>query len=77
MHRELYSILVTDKPDAPPLVPQSHASMEKFAGYKHTKAKLGLRRVRQWRRVPFTNPARTVSKVFKFWEKKDGISKLH
>lgn len=37
--------------------------------YKHTKAKLGLRKVRAWKWVPFNNPARTDSAVFYHWRR--------
>lgn len=38
-------------------------------GYKQLKAKLGMRRVRPWRWVPFTNPARSDGAVFHHWKR--------
>lgn len=32
-------------------------------GYKQTKAKLGLKHVRPWKWMPFTNPARKVRQI--------------
>ncbi|PSN34648.1 DNA methyltransferase 1-associated protein 1 [Blattella germanica] len=53
MHREVFALLYTDNKDAPPLFPTNTGQ-----GYKQLKAKLGMRRVRPWRWVPFSNPAR-------------------
>ena len=38
-------------------------------GYKQTKAKLGLRRVRPWSWTPFVNPARSDGAVFHHWRR--------
>lgn len=56
MHRELYALLFSDARDSPPLLPTDSSQ-----GYKRNKAKLGIRRVRPWRWMPFANPARKVS----------------
>lgn len=38
-------------------------------GYKQTKARLGMRKTRPWRWIPFTNPARTDGAVFHHWRR--------
>ncbi|UYV67328.1 DMAP1 [Cordylochernes scorpioides] len=53
MHRELYALLYADHRDPPPLM-----STDTGQGYKQVKAKLGLKKVRPWKWMPFTNPAR-------------------
>ncbi|XP_059471117.1 DNA methyltransferase 1-associated protein 1 [Neocloeon triangulifer] len=65
MHRELYALLYTDNKDAPPLIPSDTVG----TGYKQLKAKLGMRRVRPWKWMPFTNPARTDGAVFHHWRR--------
>ncbi len=42
--------------DAPPLIPTDTQQ-----GYKQMKAKIGQSRVRPWKWMPFTNPARKVN----------------
>lgn len=39
------------------------------AGYKQTKIKLGMRKPRKWKWMPFTNPARTDGAVFYHWRR--------
>nr|KAF6377750.1 DNA methyltransferase 1 associated protein 1 [Myotis myotis] len=53
MHREVYALLYSDKKDAPPLLPSDTGQ-----GYRTVKAKLGSKKVRPWKWMPFTNPAR-------------------
>ncbi|KAG7156505.1 DNA methyltransferase 1-associated protein 1-like [Homarus americanus] len=54
MHRELYALLYSDSnKDLPPLLPSDSGQ-----GYKSVKAKLGMKRVRPWKWMPFTNLAR-------------------
>ncbi|XP_065343283.1 DNA methyltransferase 1-associated protein 1 [Cloeon dipterum] len=65
MHRELYALLYTDNKDAPPLIPSDTVG----TGYKQMKAKLGMRRVRPWKWMPFTNPARTDGAAFHHWRR--------
>ncbi|KAJ8305995.1 hypothetical protein KUTeg_016540 [Tegillarca granosa] len=50
MHRELW--------DAPPIIPT-----DTHQGYKQMKAKIGSSKVRPWKWMPFTNPARKVVDV--------------
>lgn len=38
-------------------------------GYKSTKAKLGMRKVRKWKWIPFKNPARTDDAIFYHWRR--------
>lgn len=45
--------------DAPPIIPT-----DTNQGYKQMKAKIGQSRVRPWKWMPFTNPARKVSCTF-------------
>ncbi|XP_046751997.1 DNA methyltransferase 1-associated protein 1 [Diprion similis] len=64
MHREVYALLYKDNNDVPPLFPTDTGK-----GYKQTKAKLGMRKVRPWKWTPFTNPARTDGAVFHHWRR--------
>jgi len=64
--RELYNLLYTDnKNDPPPLYPVDDVQK----GFKQTKAKLGMRRVRPWKWTPFVNPARTDGTVLSHWRR--------
>ena len=38
-------------------------------GYKQMKAKLGMRKVRPWKWMPFTNPARRDNLVLSHWRR--------
>ncbi|GAB6020248.1 DNA methyltransferase 1-associated protein 1 [Chamberlinius hualienensis] len=64
MHRELYALLCSDNKDAPPLLPTDTGQ-----GYKRVKAKLGMKRVRPWKWMTFTNPARDDDAVFHHWRR--------
>ncbi|XP_077531940.1 DNA methyltransferase 1 associated protein 1 [Haemaphysalis longicornis] len=64
MHRELYALLFSDARDNPPLLPTDSSQ-----GYKRNKAKLGIRRVRPWRWMPFTNPARKDGVMLSHWRR--------
>ncbi|CAH0395496.1 unnamed protein product [Bemisia tabaci] len=64
MAREVFALLYNDNKDAPPLLPTDTGQ-----GYKQTKAKLGMRKVRPWEWTPFTNPARTDGAVFHHWRR--------
>ncbi|CAB1314266.1 unnamed protein product [Coregonus sp. 'balchen'] len=64
MHREVYALLYSDKKDAPPLLPSDTTQ-----GYRTVKAKLGCKRVRPWKWMPFTNPARRDGAVFHHWRR--------
>lgn len=44
--------------DAPPIMPT-----DTHQGYKQMKAKIGQSRVRPWKWMPFTNPARKVVRL--------------
>ncbi|XP_029906346.1 DNA methyltransferase 1-associated protein 1 isoform X1 [Myripristis murdjan] len=64
MHREVYALLYSDKKDAPPLLPSDTTQ-----GYRTVKAKLGCKRVRPWKWMPFTNPARRDGAIFHHWRR--------
>lgn len=64
MHREVFALLYNDNKDAPPLLPTDTG-----AGYKQTKARLGMKKVRKWEWTPFTNPARVDNAVFHHWKR--------
>lgn len=64
MHRELYALLFSDARDSPPLLPTDSSQ-----GYKRNKAKLGIRRVRPWRWMPFANPARKDGFMLSHWRR--------
>lgn len=44
-------------------------------GYKQVKAQLGVRKVRPWKWMPFTNPARKDGVVFYHWRKLEDAAK--
>lgn len=64
MHRELWGLLWTDNKDGPPIIPT-----DTYQGYKQMKAKIGQSRVRPWKWMPFTNPARKDGAVFYHWRR--------
>jgi len=67
MHRELYNLLYSENKELPcPLIP---TDTTKDQGYKHMRAKLGMRRVRPWKWLPFTNPARKDNLVLHHWRR--------
>lgn len=50
--------------DAPPLLPSDTTQ-----GYRTVKAKLGSKKVRPWKWMPFTNPARKDGAMFYHWRR--------
>lgn len=65
MHREVYALLYSDKNrDAPPLLPSDTTQ-----GYRTVKAKLGCKKVRPWKWMPFSNPARKDGAIFHHWRR--------
>ncbi|XP_063056288.1 DNA methyltransferase 1-associated protein 1 [Engraulis encrasicolus] len=65
MHREVYALLYSDKNrDAPPLLPSDTTQ-----GYRTVKAKLGCKKVRPWKWMPFANPARRDGAIFHHWRR--------
>lgn len=50
--------------DAPPLLPSDTTH-----GYRTVKAKLGCKKVRPWKWMPFTNPARKDGAIFHHWRR--------
>lgn len=67
MHRELWGLLWTDNKymkDSPPILPTDINQ-----GYKQLKAKLGNQKVRPWKWMPFTNPARKDGTIFLHWRR--------
>ncbi|XP_074642063.1 DNA methyltransferase 1-associated protein 1-like [Tubulanus polymorphus] len=65
MHRELWGLLWTDSKDLPPIIPTDSPQ----SGYKQMKAKIGRSKVRPWKWMPFTNPARKDGAVFYHWRR--------
>ncbi|CAG9764902.1 unnamed protein product [Ceutorhynchus assimilis] len=63
MHREVFALLSKDA-DMPPIFPSDTAD-----GYKQMKIKLGMRKPRKWKWMPFKNPARTDDAVFHHWRR--------
>nr|CAG4636210.1 EOG090X076S [Eubosmina coregoni]SVE69832.1 EOG090X076S [Eubosmina coregoni] len=64
MARELFNLLVNDSKDPAPLFPTDTGK-----GYKQAKAQLGVRKVRPWKWMPFSNPARKDAAVFYHWRR--------
>lgn len=65
MARELWGLLWTDNNrDPAPIFPT-----DSNLGYKQPKAKIGSSKVRPWKWMPFTNPARKDGAVFHHWRK--------
>ncbi|KAJ1530661.1 hypothetical protein ONE63_005532 [Megalurothrips usitatus] len=64
MPREVFALLCNDSKGVPPVFPTDTGQ-----GYKQMKAKLGMRKVRPWKWMPFTNPARTDGAVFHHWRR--------
>ncbi|XP_032349982.1 DNA methyltransferase 1-associated protein 1 isoform X2 [Camelus ferus] len=56
--------LSTRTRDAPPLLPSDTGQ-----GYRTVKAKLGSKKVRPWKWMPFTNPARKDGAMFFHWRR--------
>lgn len=57
MHRELYALLAGDNKEPPPII-LSDVMPGLPGGYKQIKAKLGLKKARNWIWTPFVNPGR-------------------
>ncbi|KAF2358537.1 DNA helicase Pif1-like [Trinorchestia longiramus] len=68
MHRELFALLYsTDgNKELPPLLQTDSMPQQ---GYKRTKARLGMRRVRPWAWVQFCNPARKDGALLYHWRR--------
>lgn len=64
MPREVFALLYHDNKGVPPVFPTDTGQ-----GYKQMKAKLGMRKVRPWKWMPFSNPARTDGAVFHHWRR--------
>lgn len=64
MHREVFALLYKDSKDAPPLLPTDSGF-----GYKQTKARLGMKKVRKWEWTRFANPARSDGVQFCHWQR--------
>lgn len=65
MHRELWGLLHNDsryQTDAAPMIPSDTKQ-----GYKQMKARIGSSKVRPWKWMPFTNPARKDGAIFHHW----------
>jgi len=65
MARELWGLVHNDsryQADAPPIIPSDSKQ-----GYKQMKAKIGSSKVRPWKWMPFTNPARKDGAIFHHW----------
>jgi len=67
MHRELYNLLYSENKELPcPIIP---TDSNKDQGYKQIRAKLGMRKVRAWKWMPFSNPARKDGLVLNHWRR--------
>ncbi|CAG9838479.1 unnamed protein product [Diabrotica balteata] len=66
MHREVFALLYNDNKDAPPLFSSDTIGNN---GYKQTKIKLGMRKPRKWKWMPFTNPGRSDNATFYHWRR--------
>ncbi|XP_033737104.1 DNA methyltransferase 1-associated protein 1-like isoform X1 [Pecten maximus] len=64
MHREVWGLLWTDNKDSPPIIPT-----DTNQGYKQMKAKIGSSKVRPWKWMPFSNPARKDGAIFYHWRR--------
>jgi len=67
MHRELYNLLYSENKELP--CPLIQTDTSKDNGYKQMRAKLGMRRVRPWKWMPFSNPARKDNLVLHHWRR--------
>jgi len=67
MHRELYNLLYSENKELP--CPLIQTDTSKDLGYKQMRAKLGMRRVRPWKWMPFTNPARKDGLILNHWRR--------
>ena len=72
MHRELYALLVGDGLDPAPII-STETGLP--GGYKQTKAKLGLKKVRPWEWMEFVNPGRRDGFRLKHWKRKADAGK--
>lgn len=61
-NKDLFFFLIPR--DAPPLLPSDTTQ-----GYRTVKAKLGCKKVRPWKWMPFTNPARRDGAIFHHWRR--------
>ncbi|KAA0201959.1 hypothetical protein HAZT_HAZT007005 [Hyalella azteca] len=68
MHRELFALLYSSdgNKELPPLLQTDSMPQQ---GYKRTKARLGMRRVRPWAWVQFCNPARKDGALLYHWRR--------
>jgi len=65
MARELWGLVHNDsryQTDTPPIIPSDSKQ-----GYKQMKARIGSSKVRPWKWMPFTNPARKDGAIFHHW----------
>jgi DNA methyltransferase 1-associated protein 1 len=67
MHRELYNLLYSENKDLP--CPLIQTDTSKDLGYKQMRAKLGMKKVRSWKWMPFTNPARKDGLILYHWRR--------
>jgi len=67
MHRELYNLLYSENKELP--CPLIQTDTSKDLGYKQMRAKLGMKRVRSWKWMPFTNNARKDGLVLNHWRR--------
>lgn len=74
MHREVFALLYNDNKDAPPILPTDTA-LGIGSGYKQVKARLGMKKVRNWEWAPFSNPARADAAVFHHWKRNSDEAK--
>lgn len=70
MSRELFALLAGDNKDSAPLISSDFSPAGNLTGgYKQVKAKLGLKKVRKWKWIPFQNPGRTDGFMLNHWRR--------
>ncbi|XP_074593338.1 DNA methyltransferase 1 associated protein 1 isoform X2 [Brevipalpus obovatus] len=70
MSRELFALLAGDNKDSAPLISSDFSPTGNLTGgYKQVKAKLGLKKVRKWKWMPFQNPGRTDGFMLNHWRR--------
>lgn len=70
MSRELFALLASDNKDSAALISSDFSPASSvLGGYKQVKAKLGLKKPRAWKWMPFTNSGRTDGFMLNHWRR--------
>lgn len=70
MSRELFALLASDNKDSAALISSDFGPVSSVpGGYKQVKAKLGLKKVRAWKWIPFVNSGRTDGFMLSHWRR--------